>query len=97
MQFYMLIKVCLSSRTGQFFFAQGGFAVCRLVGVVIGDTANGARGLWFDSRAGQIGNSVANGSPPLRCYFEIASPQRYAAEMDPATRYTLRCNTASIC
>ena len=29
-----------------------------------------AGGLGFDSRAGQIGYSVANGSPPLRCIFE---------------------------
>ena len=31
---------------------------------------SGARGLRFKSRAGQIGHSVANGSPPLRHFFE---------------------------
>ena len=30
----------------------------------------GAEGLSFKSRAGQIGHSVANGSPPLRHFFE---------------------------
>ena len=28
-----------------------------------------ARGLGFDTRAGQIGHSVANGLPPLRRFF----------------------------
>ena len=39
---------------------------------------SGAGGLRFKSRAGQIGHSVANGSPPLR-HFErscAARPQR---------------------
>ena len=31
----------------------------------------GARGLWFTSRAGQIGQSVANGSLPLRHFFKM--------------------------
>ena len=31
---------------------------------------SGAGGLRFKSRAGQIGHSVANGSPPLRHFFE---------------------------
>ena len=31
---------------------------------------SGAGGLRFKSRAGQIGHSVANGSPPLRDFFE---------------------------
>ena len=31
---------------------------------------SGAEGLRFQSRAGQIGHSVANGSPPLRHFFE---------------------------
>ena len=31
---------------------------------------SGAGGLRFKSRAGQIGHSVANGSPPLRLFFE---------------------------
>ena len=32
---------------------------------------SGARGLWFKSRAGQIVQSVANGSPPLRHFFKM--------------------------
>ena len=32
------------------------------------DIAIGAGNLRFDSRAGQIGRSVANGSTPLRCF-----------------------------
>ena len=31
---------------------------------------SGAGGLRFKSRAGQMGHSVANGSPPLRHFFE---------------------------
>ena len=31
---------------------------------------SGAGGLRFKSRAGQVGHSVANGSPPLRHFFE---------------------------
>ena len=31
---------------------------------------SGAGGLRFKSRANQIGHSVANGSPPLRHFFE---------------------------
>ena len=31
---------------------------------------SGAGGLRFKSRAGQIGHSVANGSPPLQHFFE---------------------------
>ena len=38
------------------------------------DIAIGARGLGFNSGAGQIGHSVANGSPPLRCFSELCSP-----------------------
>ena len=40
---------------------------------------SGAGGLKFKSRAGQIGHSVANGSPPLRLFFErscVARAQR---------------------
>ena len=38
------------------------------------DTANGARGLGFDSRAGQIRHSVAKGSSQLRGLFGPKSP-----------------------
>ena len=41
------------------------------------------------------GHSVANGSPPLRCFFVAVLPRHYTAEMDLATRCTLRHNTAS--
>ena len=35
----------------------------------------GAGGLRFDYRAGQIGRSVVNGSPPLRCFFGAVLPE----------------------
>ena len=37
----------------------------RLFDLVVKSIAIGARGLGLDSRSGQIGQSVANGSPPL--------------------------------
>ena len=37
---------------------------------------SGAGGLRFKSRAGQIGHSVANGSPPLRHIFESSCVAR---------------------
>ena len=40
------------------------------------DTAIGPRGLRFDNRACQIGRSVANGSPPLRHFFEAMFSRR---------------------
>ena len=58
--------------------------------------AIGAGGVGFDSRAGQIGHSVTYCSPRLRCCFGIVFPKRKAAEMGPATRCSLRRNTASI-
>ena len=51
--------------------------------------------LVLDRRAEQIGRSVANGSPPLRCFFRAVFSRRLAAEMDLAT-YTLGRNIASI-
>ena len=53
----------------------------------------GAIGLRFDSRAGRIGRSVANGWPPLR---RICVAQALGREDGPTTRDTLRRNTASI-
>ena len=35
-------------------------------------------------------------SPPLRCFFVAVLSRRWATEMDPTTRHTLRRNTASI-
>ena len=37
--------------------------------LLVTDTAIGVEDLEFDSRAGQIKHSVANGSPPLRCFL----------------------------
>ena len=52
------------------------------------DIAIGAGGAAFVFRAGQIGHSVANGSPPLRRFFEVVLPRRHAAELGLTTRYT---------
>ena len=68
----------------------------RPVSLVVKGTAVGAGGLGFNFRAGQIGHSVANGSPPLRCFFRAVLLRRLAVEMDPATRCKFRRNTASI-
>ena len=38
-------------------------------------TANGKGSLLFDSRAGQIRRSAANGSPPLRFFVEAVLPR----------------------
>ena len=56
----------------------------------------GAESLEFDSRAGQIGHSVANCSPSLRRFFEAKLPRRDAAEIGSATLYLLRRDTAGI-
>ena len=57
----------------------------------------GAGGLGSESRVGRskIGHSVANGSPPLRCFFGAALPRRQGVEMDSSICYALRRNTAS--
>ena len=60
------------------------------------DIAIGARGLGFNSGAGQIGHSVANGFPPLRCFSELCCPGTKPRRMDPATRDTLGRGNASI-
>ena len=49
---------------------------CRPVGAVVRDTAGGAGGLGLDSRADQIGLSVACDSSPLRRFFEAVLPWR---------------------
>ena len=36
--------------------------------------ATSAGGLGFNYKATQIGHSVTNGSPPLRCFFETVLP-----------------------
>ena len=47
-------------------------------------------------RAGRIEHSVANGLPLLRRFFGAALSRRQAAQCDPASRYTLRRNAASV-
>ena len=42
-----------------------------------------------ESRVGQIGNRVANGSPPLRRTLGAVSPRRQAVEMDLVTRFVV--------
>ena len=46
-------------------------------------------GLGFDSRAGQIECSGINGLPPLQRFFKTVLHRRYAAELGPASCYTL--------
>ena len=72
------------------------FLLKRLSVVVVEDSAIGAAGLGFKSRAGAIGHSVANGSPQLNLVFGTVWTRRYAAKMGPATRYTIQRNSASI-
>ena len=54
----------------------GGNSPNRQVGVMVKDIAIGARGPGFCSRARQIGHIVANGSPPLRCFFGAVLSRR---------------------
>ena len=54
--------------------------------------AMGAGSLEFDSRAVQIGYSVANGSPPLRCFFEAAAQALYRGD---GPRYWFRASVQS--
>ena len=68
----------------------------RLVGLVVTDIAIGAEGPGFHPRAGQMGHSVANCSPSLRCFFGPVLSRRCAVEIDPATRYMLWRNIASM-
>ena len=51
--------------------------------------AIGAGGLGFKSWVGQVGFSVAYGSPPLQRFFGATLLRRYAVNMAPATRNTL--------
>ena len=44
--------------------------------VVLKDFTINAEGLGLNFQAGQIGHSVANGSPPLRHFFGAALPRR---------------------
>ena len=64
----------------------------RPVGWHSDDVVIGAGGLRLDFRSGQNGHSVANDSSLLRCFFGAMLPSGYAAEMSPATDYTVRRN-----
>ena len=44
-------------------------------GKVVNDIAASAVGDGFDSRVAQIGHSVANSLPPLRCFVEAVLPR----------------------
>ena len=68
------------------------FVTGRLVGKNI---AMEARSQGFTSRAGHIECSVTNGSPPLRRFFGAGLPRCSSRGDDPATRNTLRRNTAN--
>ena len=59
---------------------------------------SGAGSLRFKSRADQIGQSVATGSPSLQYFFErsCVARRRNDAQIGPANLLTLRCNTESI-
>ena len=65
---------------------------------MVTDIAIGVGGLGFDYRAGQIRHSVANGSLPLRSFFEaVIDDQAFKPrKMGPTTRYTRRRGTASM-
>ena len=54
-------------------------------------------GLRFTPRGGQIGHSVANGSPSQRLFFERnrTARRRNDVKVGPSTCYTLRRNAAS--
>ena len=54
---------------------------------------HGRSGVQFS--AGPIRHSVTNASQSLRVFFGAVSPRRKVAEVDPATRCTLRRNNAS--
>ena len=58
--------------------------------------AIGAGGLEFNSRSGEVGNSVADDLPRLRHFFGAVLATRQVAKIDPSTCYTLRCNIAII-
>ena len=51
----------------RFFFNGSAISVVNLISV-------DPSGLCFDSRAGRVGHSVANGSPPLRRFFGAVLP-----------------------
>ena len=64
------------------------------------DIASVAGGSELDSRAGQIRHKVANGLPPLRCFFGVRSCVAQVLNcgdtVGSATRHMLGRDTASI-
>ena len=97
---YLAERCCKNPQTARGpAYCKSGPAIARLVGVTGNAFVSGAGGLRFKSQAGQIGHSVANGSPPLRksdtvlptarhrCDIsskEAVLPGRNDAEMGPA-------------
>ena len=49
---------------------------CKSISSVVKHIAIDSGGLGFGSRAGQIGHSIANGSPLLRRFFGAVLPKR---------------------
>ena len=66
--------------------------VGRSVGVGVKDISFGPGNLGFNSQAGQIGHNVATATT----FFRSCVAQALSRVDGPATRYTLRLNTASI-
>ena len=66
----------------------------RVVNYQVSSVVKGMREVWARFPGQSIGRSIANGSPPLRCFFGAVLPRRLTAKMDPAARFTLRRNTA---
>ena len=66
-----------------------------LVGVMVNDVAVSAGGCVFDSKSGQIGYKVTNGSPPQRRFFGAVLTSGSAAYIGFATHYTLWRYSAS--
>ena len=54
--------------------------------------------LWFKSRAGKIGHSVASGLPPRRHFFEksCVARRRHDKEIVPPTHYMFWSHLVSI-
>ena len=66
--------------------------------MVLKDFAIDAEGLRLNSQAGQIGQSVANGSQPLRRFFALRCPGARGRALPLATtfRYSNEFNETSI-
>ena len=78
------------TRAGDRSFVTNRFMACLITHQPRGngcykDIAICAGGLWFDSRAGQTGHSVAISSSPLQRIFGAGLFRRFAAHMGPVT------------